>query len=111
MTVTAKALLDGKQIEASQTTQYTADDVTAKITKFTVTNTSSASADFSCNLVPNGGSASDTNLLVDARTISAGETYICPELVGHVLEDGDFISTLASSASALTVRISGFEIS
>jgi len=39
-----------------------------------------------------------------------GETYLCPELVGQVLESGGFISTLAGTASALTFTASGREI-
>jgi hypothetical protein len=40
-----------------------------------------------------------------------GETYLCPELVGQALEPGGFISTIASAATALTLRVSGREIS
>jgi hypothetical protein len=48
---------------------------------------------------------------LDARTIVPNETYTCPELVGHVLEAGGFISTLASAATSLTIRCSGREVS
>jgi hypothetical protein len=39
-----------------------------------------------------------------------GETYLCPELVGQELDAGAFISTIASNATALTLRVSGREI-
>ena len=45
--------------------------------------------------------------MVQTRTIAPGETYTCPELIGQVLEDGGFISTLASAASAITIMASG----
>jgi len=110
MGVTVRVLIPAKQAENSQTTQYTATNVKAIIDKFTATNTSAANVTLSVNLVASGGSASAANLIVDARTIAPDETYTFPELVGQVLEAGGFISTIASSASALTIRASGREI-
>lgn len=110
MAVTPKVLIQPKQAEAVQTTQYTATAVKAIIDKFTVTNTSANNVTLSVNLVPSGGAASAANLVMDARTIAPDETYTCPELVGHVLEAGQFISTLASAATSLTIRCSGREI-
>jgi hypothetical protein len=65
---------------------------------------------FSVNLVTSGGSPSNSNLVIDDRTVVPGETYLCPELVGQSLESGGFISTIASAATALTLRVSGREI-
>jgi hypothetical protein len=110
MAVTPKVLIPSKQAEAAQTAQYTATDVRAIIDKFTVTNTSGAGAAISVNLVTSGGTAGAANLIIDTRTIAPDETYTCPELVGHVLEAGGFISTLASAATSLTIRCSGREI-
>ena len=111
MTVTPKVLIAAKQAEATQTTQYTAPTSTkALIDKFTVTNTSATAASLSVNLVTAGDSPGAANLIVDARVIAPDETYTCPELVGQVLETGGYISTLASAASALTIRCSGREV-
>ena len=110
MTVTVKNLIPAKQAENAQTTQYTASNCRAMIDKFTVTNTTASAATFAANLVPYGGSAGDANLILKTRSIAAGECYPCPELVGHVIEQGGFISTLAGTASALTIRASGREI-
>ena len=110
MTVTVKVLIAAKQAENAQTTQYTATNAKAIIDKFTATNTSAANVTLSVNLVTSGGSAGNANLVVDARAVVPGETYTCPELVGQVLESGSFISTIASAASALTLRVSGREI-
>lgn len=110
MAVTPKVLIPPKQAEDAQTTQYTADAVKAIIDKFTVTNTTAGNVALSVNLVSSGGSAGVSNLLIDARTIAPDETYTCPELVGQILEAGDFISTLASAAASLTIRASGREI-
>lgn len=110
MTVTVKNLIAPKQAENAQTTQYTAVNCKTRIDKFTVTNTTAANATISVNLVPSAGSASASNLVVSARAVAPGETYTCPELIGQVLESGGFISTLAGTATALTIRASGVEI-
>jgi hypothetical protein len=109
MPVTLQALIPAKEAETVQTTQYTALSRAATIDKFTVTNTSAVPASLSVNLVTSGDAVGDDNLILDARAIAAGETYTCPELVGHVIEDGGFISTLASAAG-LTIRCSGREV-
>ena len=110
MTVTVAVLVPPKQMEAVQTTQYTATNVRAIIDKATVTNTDTVNRTFSVNLVTSGGSAGNSNLVIDDRTVVPGETYLCPELVGQALESGGFISTIASAATALTLRVSGREI-
>jgi hypothetical protein len=110
MAVTVKNLIPAKQAEAAQTTQYTATNCKAIIDKFTVTNTNTANVTFSVNLVASGGSAGTANLIVKTRSIVPGETYLCPELVGQVLEAGGFISTLAGTATSLTIAASGREV-
>jgi len=110
MTVIIKVLIPAKQAENAQTTQYTATNVKAIIDKFTVTNTSANNVTFSCNLVTTGGSAGASNLIVDSRSLVPDETYTCPELVGQALDVGGFISTIAGTATSLTIRASGREI-
>lgn len=110
MTVTAKTLIPPKQMESTQTSQYTATSVKAIIDKATVTNTDTVNRTFSVNIIQSGGSATNANLIIDDRAVIPGETYLCPELVGHELDPGAFISTIASAATALTLRVSGREI-
>lgn len=110
MTVTVKVLVPPLQMQNSQTTQYTATAAKAIIDKATVTNTDTVNRTFSVNLVTSGGSAGNSNLVIDDRTVVPGETYLCPELVGQALDPGGFISTIASAATALTLRVSGREI-
>ena len=111
MSVTVKVLINRKFAESVQTTQYTVPtSTTTIIDKFTVSNNTSDLRTFSVNLVPVGESAANSNRVVVTRTLSPGETYNCPELVGQVLAQGDFISTLASLASALTIACGGREI-
>lgn len=111
MTVTAKNLVPAKTVEATQTTQYIANGVTTIIDKFTATNYSGSSATISVNLITATGTASNDNLIVKQRTLAASETYIFPELVGQILPSGGFISTIAGTANAINMRVSGREVS
>ena len=110
MTVTVKVLVPAKTAENAQTTQYTATGVTALIDKFTATNYSGSAATISVNLVTAAGSAGNDNLIVKTKTLQPAETYTFPELVGVALMPSGFISTLAGTASAVNIRVSGREI-
>ncbi len=110
MTVTTKLLVPPKTVESSQTTQYTATNVTTIIDKFTATNYSASAATISVNLVTSAGSASDSNLITKLKVLQASEVYTFPELVGQVLAPSGFISTIAGTASAINMRVSGREI-
>ena len=110
MAVTIKNIIASKQAEATQVTQYTATNCTCIIDKFTVTNTTANNVTWSVNLVIGGGSAGADNLIIDTKSIAPSETYTCPELIGHVLNEDSFISTIAGTATALTIRASGREI-
>lgn len=110
MTVKVENIIPAKYAEATQTTQYTAVNRKTIIDKFTITNVSASAATFSCNLVLDSSSASNSNLVIKTKSIAAGETYVCPELVGHTLNEGSFISTIASAADSLVIRASGREI-
>lgn len=111
MTVSTKLLIPAKIAEASQTTQYTATAVTAIIDKFTATNYSGSAATLSVNLVSSGDTAGNQNLITKTKTLQAGEVYTFPELVGHALSTGGFISTIAGTATSINIRASGREIS
>lgn len=110
MTVKVANLISSKFAEATQTTQYIAENCKAIIDKFTITNTTASAVTFSCNLVLKSTTASTSNLVMKEKSVSAGETYVCNELAGHSLEDGSFISTIASAADSLVIRASGREI-
>jgi hypothetical protein len=110
MTVSVKVLVPAKNVEATQVTQYTATGVTAIIDKFTATNYSGGAATISVNLVTVSGSAGNSNLITKTKTLQASEVYTFPELVGQVLGVGDFISTIAGTATAINMRVSGREV-
>jgi hypothetical protein len=110
MAVSTRVLIPAKTAENTQTTQYTATNVTTVIDKFTATNYSAIAATISVNLVAASGSAGNDNLIVKAKTLQPSETYTFPELVGQVINPGGFISTIAGTATAINIRASGREI-
>jgi hypothetical protein len=111
MAVNLRVLIPAKIAEASQTTQYTATNVSAIIDKFTATNYDTTARTISVNLVTGFDNAGNQNLIVKAKTLLPSETYTFPELVGHILAPGGYISTLASAATAINIRASGREVS
>ena len=111
MAVSVRVLIPAKTAENTQTTQYTASNVSAIIDKFTATNYSASAATLSVNLVTQYGNAGNDNLVVKTKTLLPSETYTFPELVGHILAPGGYISTIAGTASAIKIRCSGREVS
>jgi hypothetical protein len=112
MPIIATNIIPAKNMENTQTTQYVApNSTTTIIDKFTATNFSSGMVDVSVNLGAVSEAAGNSNLIVKTRTLQPGETYTFPEIVGHTLPSGGFVSTLASAAAAVNLRASGREIS
>lgn len=112
MPIIAANIIPAKNMENAQTTQYVApSSTTTIIDKFTATNFSSGMVNVSVNLAASGGATGNDNLIVKTRTLQPGETYTFPEIVGHTLPSGGYISTLASASSAVNLRASGREIS
>lgn len=111
MTVTAKCLLEAKYASDSATTEYTAPlNTKAIIDKFTATNVDSGAVTITVYIVPSGGTATDSNMIIKAYSISAGATQDFSSLQNQILNTGDFISILASVASKMVIRISGREV-
>lgn len=107
MAVSISNIIPAKTAENAQTTQYTSNGVQTIIDKFTATNYSVSAATISVNLVTAAGSAGNDNLIVKSKTLQPSETYTFPELVGQVLPNNAFISTIAGTASAINIRASG----
>ena len=105
MTTTIAALINAKFAEAAETPQYTSTNCKTAVDKFTATNISGANATLTVHIIPVGGAAGPSNAVI--KTIAPGVTWTFPEIVGHSLESGDVLSTVASVASAIWIRASG----
>jgi len=112
MTVTARNLVPAKLVEDTQTTQYVVPS-NASVTiidKFTATNVSGSTATISVNLVTGSDTPGNNNLITKTKSLDAAEVYTFPELVGQIMPTASFISTIASAASAINMRVSGREV-
>ena len=110
MTIVVNVLIPAKIAEATQTTQYTSNGLKTIIDKFTATNYSASAATISINLVTSADTSGNQNLITKTKTLQPSEVYTFPEIVGQILGAGDFISTIAGTASAINIRASGREI-
>ncbi|KKW93046.1 hypothetical protein YP76_07065 [Sphingobium chungbukense] len=81
----------------------------ARIDAFSVVNYSGVAATFSIWLVPTGGTADNTNLLVKDRSVAAGASGRILEAVGQWLGGGGTIQMSASATGSITVLASGIE--
>lgn len=107
----SKLLIEDKLAEGSQTTQYTVPATTQTvIDEFTVTNTDSVVHRISINVVPSGGTAGPSNLVLPGLALIPGETFSIGILYQRVMETGQVVSTLASVSSKIVIRMSGREV-
>jgi hypothetical protein len=110
MTTTSKPIVTAAYAPNAQTTVYTASTgMRTIIDKCTGSNGTAAPVTMAINLAPNSGTVGGANLIV-SKSIAAGETYTFPEIVGHVLEAGGFVSVIAGAASSIVLRMSGREV-
>jgi hypothetical protein len=61
------------------------------------------------HLVPLAGTPGDANKLISARSLNAGETWICSELENKILLGGGMLQALASTASKINIQGSVLE--
>ena len=111
MAINVRRLISPTQVANATTTYYTATNVRATLDKVTLTNTTAGAVTMELWLVPNAGSASDSNKILDGVSIAAHGSYLCPEVVGHTLEPGETLQAKASAATSVSLRASGREVS
>jgi hypothetical protein len=105
-----KRLVSGSVLTNGTVTYYTASLVRARVDKCTVTNPTAGNDSVTIFLVPSGGSAGVSNVVVDAKVVAAHETYPCGnEVVGHWIEPGGTIQASSAAGSVLSLMISGVE--
>jgi uncharacterized cupredoxin-like copper-binding protein len=110
MAYTEKRLVAGSLLGGTVATYYTATAPVLKtiIKEMTFCNTDAATAyTFTLYIVPNGGTAGDSNMEFKTVTLQAGETKIFGRT--DVMEQGGSIQALASTASKIAFSCSGVE--
>jgi hypothetical protein len=110
--VNPTVFIEGVQLPSAVATKYTSPaNVASVIKKLTLTNADAAAGhNVTIYLVPAGGAAGASNLLIDARTVGPLATLDIEEAVNHVLNGGDFIAAFADTASEVSIRCSGVQI-
>ena len=86
------------------------ENMTSVIVHANCTNESSSAATFTIHVVKSGGSLADTNIYVDAKGVGGNRTDLISELVGMVLQAGDFIIAFGSVGDAMNLKLSIKEI-
>lgn len=105
MPIEISNIIPAKTAEAAPTTQFTAASKTV-IDVFTATNVDTDIGAFTCWIVPAGELAADSNVLILNKYIWGEDSYFCPELIGQVMEVGDFIVTNTVDAD-IVIRATG----
>ena len=102
---------DGGNVTAAAVTQGTAVPVNTRrrITAAIICNSTDIAKTFTAHVIPSGGTALATNMYISARTIAAGESYTCPELVGRGMNTGGFVQVLAD-ATGMTFKYEALDI-
>lgn len=111
MAITGKRMVAGSQLTASAATYYTVGASTrAQIQAMTITNRNASSRTVTIHLVPSGGTADDTNIILAAKSLAQNESYKVIEAIGQWLEAGGTIQALASAATSVNLVASGIEV-
>lgn len=109
--ITPKPLISPQQLTDATATYYTSTNVTTRIDKLSLTNTTAGAVTATIYLVPSAGTAGDSNTITWAKSIQAGETWNCPDAVGQILASGGTIQAKASANTSLTISAAGVTIS
>ena len=111
MSTTARSLVGGVLLSTTPTVYYTVPaSTTTVIKRATFSNTSSSAKTITVNLVPGGSAIATANQIINARSLAAGETYVAPELTNQVLATTGMIYANADASGAVSMTISGVQI-
>lgn len=108
MAVLAKVLTGSTLLTTSLQTLYTSPaNTNTRIDKCVAVNYSGNAATLTLHIIASGGSASNTNIVIVARSITAGSADQCSEVISQDLGPGDFIQASVSANTAINIRLSG----
>ena len=110
MSTTKAVLFDTQYAPAVDSEMFTSDVQGAGtvIDKMTATNIDSVTHTVSVRLVPPSGTPTGTEfVIVVAKALAAGQTYLFPEIVGQMLAPGGAIWMDADAANVIVTRANG----
>jgi len=112
MSVRNVTMADGdRPATTSVTTLYTVPSTAlgARITQFSCRNSHASAQTYKVYIIPNGGSADDTNQIVDVTTLLSGYTDTPVEPINYFMQPGDFIQVQNSANDSITFFAAGIE--
>jgi hypothetical protein len=106
---TGKPLVSGAILDTVLTTIYTAPSTVLRV-KFdavTFVNYGGANAALTVQIVESGASAGDGKIVINAREIRAGESYLAPEIIGQAIAVGGTLQAFSSVATSINCLVTG----
>jgi hypothetical protein len=109
--IVEKVLVESAELTTAAVVYYTTSiKVLAVIIQATLCNTTAAAVTATIHLTPPGASPDVTNAIIWQQSIPASKTVDLYPMANHVLTTaGTSIQALASTGTALTFRVSGYE--
>ena len=109
MSTTKVVLFDTQFAPATDTEMFESPTEGAGtiIDKMTATNIDSVNRSITARIVPPDGTPTGTDFLIKTATLTAGQCYLWPEVVGQMLAAGGTLRLEASAAGVIVVRASG----
>lgn len=104
-------VIAGAELTGTAATYYTCPASNRAIVKaLSFLNKAATTVTVTVYLVPSGGAADDSTIIVDAQAIAPNESWQCGQALNQVLLAAGTIQALASSAAEVTIRGSVMEI-
>lgn len=101
-----------QQLGVAATTLYTVPTATTTtIANFSFSNTSGSAVSITVYNVPSAGSAGTGNIVVPSFSLSAGQSYVPPQLIGLNMASGSTLQALAGTASVVNAQGGVYETS
>jgi hypothetical protein len=111
MAVTPKQIIEGTSLTAAIATYYTAPvNTTTIIRRASFTNYSGEAQSINVWLVPNGGTATNNNIVLQDQALAIGQTLSASDIEGQILEPGDSLQAQAGITASVNIMASGTEI-
>lgn len=104
MSVTPKTITAAQLTNAAATYYTVPANTRGIVKKLTFTNTDTSARTVTVYLVPSGGTASASNILISAQSVAAGECYECFPAQGQTLQTGGTIQALADVGAKVTIQ-------
>lgn len=106
---TGKNIIDAVTLSTVVTIIFTVKETLsrAKLDSIAFTNFGTGNVKITVHIVSKGSSASNENILIKAKEIREGETYLAPELNGQGIEEGGTIQAFADSATSASCTATG----